>query len=942
LIKDFASLHNHSQFSIADSLAMPEEMIKTAKAKGLRSIAITDHGGNSCHADFFLFGKKHGVRTIFGVEAYVIDSLDEWRIAKERAKNKTNDEDDDGEGSDDDADRDTNSKVKSDAKSLYRKGHMVILASSLEGLANLNQLVYKSYKYGFYSKPRMDKKMLSEHSKGLIATSACMGGIIALKVWDMISGNGTFQDVVAQAQDFERIFGKGRFFLELQLNEADDQRVLNDWLVKVHDVTGIPLTVTTDSHYTKPEEWQAQEILYMLRKKVTLATRGPDWDFRVRQLYIKSPEEMWQSFLKFGGTLEPKVAIEAMENTLLIDSLVENFEPDTHQRLPSLPYEDPVMELMKRSIDGLKKLGLAHDEKYKARLLSELKVIKDKGFQNYFLMVQRIIEEAKKTMLVGEGRGSSCGSLACYCLGITDLDSIKYDLMFERFLDPNRSELPDIDVDFEDVNETKELLRKMYGEDNVACLSTYGTFQVKGLLKDLGRIYDVDHNEINLLNRKIEKELKVLYIDNDKSTLVITLDDIKRVSPTFNKLVSDRPEMMTHFPSLYGRIRQMGRHAAGTIVGDNLPAETALLRVKDTKKDSPTYGQYITQAAFTEGIVNKNVSSMGFCKIDVLSIATLKIIHFCLDLIAKNTGKTFAELRETIRSKNMDLNDQKVLKHVFHDGNFAGIFQFTNSGIRRLAKQVEPDTFVDVSAICSIYRPGPLSGGFDKLYAHNKHHPEDITYDHPLLEEILKPTRSCLIFQEQLMKICNVLGKMSWKDVNAVRKILLKKDKSKTPEFVKSERDRLTAIFLSGCEENGLEKSKADKLWKNLLGWGSYGFNKSLQANETINVFENEIVARKEIKDIKPGDLLFSRDEFSGKIFLEPVTALHDHGELELIEFTFDDGSVVRCTPNHKFRTTTGEMLPISEIMARDLEVASLADGVDVLSEMSERITKVV
>jgi len=814
MIKEFASLHNHTHFSTMDGLSLPEELILAAKNKGLRSIAVTDHGTCHSHADIFLFGKKHNVKAILGVEAYVIHDIDEWKLLK------------DSVGLDDTEERDSNSagddEAKKLSKQLYRKGHLVLLACNREGLANIYQLTYKAHKLGFYSKPRMDKKMLKEHATGVVATSACMGGVVSNKCWDLKNGRCEWKDVVNEAREYDDIFGRGRFFLELQFNESEGQTFINDCLIKIHQETGIPLTVTTDSHYVNEDQWKAQEFLYMLRSKKTLATRGDKWNFEVKQLYIKSPEEMWQTFEKFGKTVDTKIALEAFQNTLLIDSLVESFEPDTHRRLPSLPFEDPFMEMAKRAVKGLKGLGLADKDEYKQRLLRELKIIQEKGFSNYFLITQKIIEEAKKYMLVGEGRGSSAASLVCYCLGITDLDPIEHDLLFERFMDPSRTEEPDIDVDFEDTEATKDMLRKMFGEQNVACLSSYGTFQIKGLLKDIGRVYDLPVKLINDANKKIDKELKVLFHNQDKSTLVIKLEDVERVSATFNQLIKEYPVVGEQLKNLYGRNRQVSRHAAGVIIGDNLPAETALFVQKD-----PDTGKQIVQTSFTEGIVNKNVSSMGFTKFDILSITTLEVIHYALKQISERTGRPLPELREMIRSKNMNLNDPKIMKHVFSDGNFAGVFQFTEKGIRRFAKSVKPDTFVDISAIASIYRPGPLAGKFDKLYAHNKHHPEDVTYEHPMLEVLLKKTRGCIVFQEQLMQICNSLGKMSWKDVNAVRKVLLKKDKSKSEEFLKSENERLAGLFFKGCEENGYPKDKAEKLWKDLLAFGGYGFNKA-------------------------------------------------------------------------------------------------------------------
>lgn len=815
-LKEFTSLHNHSHFSVMDGISLPEEIVVAAKQKGLKSIAISDHGHAHAHADFYIAGKKHDVRTIFGVEMYVIHDLDEWKTLKEKvdldrkAKGKTE--------SEVGLELDEAAVGKQNSKLLRRKGHLVILACNRQGLSNLYQIIYQAHKRGFYGKPRADKKMLQAFSQGLVASSACMGGVISNKCWEMKRGEATWDDVVREAKDFDQIFGRGRFFLELQFNESESQRFINDCLVRIHRETGIPLSVTTDSHYVNPEDWEAQEILYMLRGNKTIATRGPDWNFEIKQLYVKGPDEMWDSFKKYGGEIDAQIAMEAFQNTVLIDGLVEDYEPDTHQRLPTLPVPNPFRDLGERAIAGLKSRGLDKDPLYVNRLMHELKIIKEKGIANYFLITRQIIQKAKEKMLVGAGRGSAASSLVCYMLGITDLDPLAHGLLFERFIDPSRVELPDIDVDFQDADEAKVMLREMFGEDNVACLSTYGTFQIKGLLKDLARVYDLDHNEVNRINKKIESELRVLYQNQDKSTIVIKLEDIERVSPTFNEFVEEHPEVGMHMKKLYGRNRHVGRHACGVIIGDNLPAETAVFSSKG-----------IVQASFTEGIVNKNISAMGFVKFDILSIATLKVIDHALRLIADRSGKPYRELRESIRPHNMDLDDQKVMKKIFWDGNFGGIFQFSEKGIRRLAMKIKPDSFEDISAIVSLYRPGPLGSGMHKLYADNKEKAKngELEYDHPVLKEIMGPTYGCLIYQEQLMQVCRLLGKMEMKDVQRVRKVLLKKDKSKSKEFLEKENEELKGKFVAGCKENGLIESKAEEWWKNLLFFGGYGFNVS-------------------------------------------------------------------------------------------------------------------
>lgn len=818
MIKEFTSIHNHSHFSVFDGISLPQEMLKAAKEKGLKSIALTDHGHAHGHADWYLHGKKLGVRTIFGVEAYVIDSLADWKKLKE-AKDE-HDEDATNTGA---------------FKSAGRKGHLVLLATNQAGLSNLYQLVYLAHKEGYYGKPRMDKEMLRQLAGGLVASSACMGGVVSNKIWQHNRGECTWEEVKQQALDFDSIFGRGRFYLELQLNESASQQLINTALMQIHDETGIPLSLTVDSHYVNPGDWATQEILYMLRSKKTLATRGDDWNFEIKQLYIKSPQEMWESYQKFGKHYIPeKTILEAAQNTILIDSTVEQFEPDTHTRLPAIKgVNEPFKELGYRCIEGLKKEGWHKDERYTKQLLYELKVIKDKGFANYFLLVQTMVKEAKKEMLVGPGRGSAAASLVCRTLGITDLNPIKLDLMFERFLDPERKELPDIDLDFEDPERVKQIMAGIYGEDNVASLSTYGTFQIKGLMKDLARAFDLDHNEVNKLNKKIEAELKVLYssegqgpdkVIKDKSMITVTLDDVERVSPTFNEFCKKYPEPAKYFKHLYGRNRHIGRHASAVIIGDNLPAETAIFKTRD--KDT---GELVTQTSFTEGIVNKNISAMGFVKFDMLGLATLRIIHHALELIAKKNGTSFQEEYEKISGDNLDLDDPKALEHVFVLGNFAGIFQFTGKGIRKVAKSIRPTSFKDVSAIAALYRPGPLGSGMHKLYAGNKkaYLAGELKFEHPILKEIMEPTYGCLVYQEQMLQMGAKLGKLSGPDVQRLRKLLLKKDKSKSDEWLLAEKKDLIAKFSKGAVENGYTEEGALDAWKMMEKFGGYGFNKA-------------------------------------------------------------------------------------------------------------------
>lgn len=618
--RDFSSLHNHSFFSFQDAISSPEELVVAAKEKGLRSIALTDHGVAHGVADFYLAGKKHGVRTVYGVESYAVGSLKEWQEARDRilAERKARRKGVDVDEQDVDVEAEAEQST-TERRVLKRRGHLVVLASSLEGLSNLYRLVHRSHRDGFYTKPRIDKAMLQGVSRGLLGTSACIGGVVANKLWEHECNECEWKDVVAEAMDYDAIFGHGRFFLELQFNEIPQQRRLNLALIALSRETGIPLTVGTDSHYVERDDWEVKDVLYMLRAGTSMKERGPDWQFadRARELFLKSGDESWESYERFDPTLPKEVVEEAFAGTLALDGLVEAYEPDTRQRLPTLPYPDVLKELGTRAIAGLKAKGLADDDRYRDRLLYELGMIRDKGLSPYFLIMEKITSRVRAEMLIGPGRGSAGGSLVCYLLGITNIDPIEHGLMFERFINVDRNEPPDVDLDFQDVDRVKEIMGELYGKDNVACISTYGTSQIKGVLKDVCRVFDVDHVEVNSTNAKIDKELQAIYKESGeaKSAIIIKLDDVYRLSPTFVKLMKAHPDVERHVKRIYGRVHHVGRHASGVVIGDDLPGETALFTSKG-----------VLQASYTDGVVSKNLSTMGMIKFDILGLATLSII----------------------------------------------------------------------------------------------------------------------------------------------------------------------------------------------------------------------------------------------------------------------------------------------------------------------------
>ena len=630
-MREISSLHSHSSFSLQDGVCTPEELVAAAKEKGLRSVALTDHGHLHGTARFYLAAKQAGIRGIFGMEGYIIDDLDEWKSMRDKLRVERAAKKGATDSEDNEFDLDTAARDKANRKVLYRKGHLVMLAQNRKGLANLYNLQYKAHKLGFFQKPRLDKKMLADHSEGIVVSTACMGGIASARISHFLRGECEWAEVVRSISSYAEIF-PGRFFLELQSNEAEFQRTVNEHLLRLHEETKLPLVVTMDSHYVNPDDWQAQQILHLLmthrgKQGLTLGNLPPDYKFDTRTLFVKSADQLWDSFRQRNPEVTEKILEAAFENTLFAESLVEDFEPDTRMRLPSLPYQDTFNELLMSSREGLKRRGLEGDDRYIERLGYELKVIRDKGLANYFLVVRNICDSARKEMLIGPGRGSAAGSLICYLTGITNIDPIEHKLMFERFINVDRVETPDIDLDFQDVDRVKDILRRDFGEDNVACLSTFGTSQIKGLLKDVCRVYDIDHNECNRVNAMIEREMKALYKEGEtRSAISIKLEDVYRLSPTFNAFIKQYPQIEYGVKALYGREHHVGRHASGVVIGDDLPSETSVFLSKG-----------VVQASYTDGIVNKSASAMGLVKFDILGLATLEVISEACRLIAQHS-----------------------------------------------------------------------------------------------------------------------------------------------------------------------------------------------------------------------------------------------------------------------------------------------------------------
>ncbi len=462
-------------------------------------------------------------------------------------------------------------------------------------------------------------------------------------------------------------------------------------------------------------------------------------------------------------------------------------------------------------------------------------------------------------------------------------------------------------MDFANPDDVKEMLAEEFGKDNMACLSSFHTFNAKGLLKDLGRVHDIDIGIMEGLTKKIDSEMFSLK-GPEGMPAEITLDMAINASQTLKGFLSENKEINRFFKSLYGKNRHVGRHAAGVVIGDNLPRETSIFTSKG-----------IVQTSFTEGIANKDLSAMGLVKFDLLGLKTLSVIDHAIKLISISTGKEYKDIYESLRPCNLNLNDMKVLKHVFWDGNYCGVFQYSERGIQQLAMQLKPTCFEDIATLGALYRPGPLSSGMDKLYVQGKHYPETVVYDHPILENILNKTYGTLVYQEQVMAISNKLGKLTLGEAEKLRKLISKKQKG---DGLKELED-MKIKFVSGCIENDYEENKANNLWDMMARFAGYGFNLCVINSQLVTIYDKDgnFLYNKKIKDVLSGEYVRSKDEDIDKDIFIPVKKNHSNGEQELFEFEFDNGEKVSCTMNHKFRTKCGKMFPIKTIMEMNLEV---------------------
>ncbi|MEK9768805.1 MAG: DNA polymerase III subunit alpha [Betaproteobacteria bacterium] len=851
----FVGLHAHSVFSVFDGLGYPQDHIDFAVENGMDALALTDHGNMNGLSYQVLHAKKlnkegKNFKPIFGIEGYFIDSVAKWKeekaeIDKNKKGRKVKEENSAVVIEDEEATKRQEKNV------LNRRAHLVLLAQNQTGLNNLFTLVSKSFDpENFYRYPRIDFEMLREHNEGIIVSSACMGGPLSKDYWNnREEGDEAVQRAMVQTiENFTAIFGD-RFYGELQWNAIPEQHEINKHIIMAAERTGIKLISTADSHYPRPELFKDRELYKQLG---WLGQSKPDYaestlpesrEELKYELYPKNGDQMWEAYKTYskqcGVDYDDNFIRETIERTYQIaHSRIESFYPDATVRLPDfvVPNGKSADETLRElCIEGLEQKGLASKTDYNERLQEELEVIQDRGFSKYFLTMKAVSDEAIKTQLVGAGRGSAAGSLVAYVLNITGIDPIEYNLLFSRFLRRDAVDYPDIDYDVADPMALKEILIDKWGKDVVVPISNYNTLQLRSLIKDISKFYGVDFSEVNKVTSVMIKEATPIAKKAHGITAGVyapTFEEVKEYSETLKLFLRKYPHIATHVDNLYGQVRSISRHAGGVVIADGLNKHMPLINSGG-----------VQQTPWSEGQNVRHLEPLGFIKFDILGLASLRMVEGAIShILRRHHGikePSFADIKkwydENLDPNALNLDDQKVYKNVFHRGKWAGVFQFTEKGAQGFCKKAKPESIIDISAITSIYRPGPLSAKVHNHYVKAKRNPMSVKYLHPLVEEVTKETYGFLIFQEQIALLAHKLGKnLTLDEGNMLRKLLTKKGTGKGNE----KKMAIHKKFIDGCLEKGIKESDAQTLWQTFEYFSGYGFNKSHAVSYSILSFQ--------------------------------------------------------------------------------------------------------
>jgi DNA polymerase III subunit alpha len=841
----FVGLHAHSVAgSIFDALGYPQEHMDFAYENGMDALALTDHGNANGLAHQVLHAKKmhaegKSFKPIYGCEAYFIPSIANWKEEYEKSKleKKSRKKKEDVQSGTTVENEESKKKIKS---ILNRRRHLILLAQNQEGLKNIFKMISTSYDGDhFYRYPRVDYAMLKRHSEGVIAASACLGGIYAGNYWEnREDGADAVLDAMrTTTQKMQSIFGD-KWYGELQWNNVPEQHDLNQYIIQMHHEFGIPLLSTADSHYPNSEAWKDRELYKRLG---WLGKGSPEWlsmelPIEVEEigyeLYPKNGDEMWESYKKYskesGVEYDDDLVMKSItESYHIAHDRIESFFPDNTVRLPDFVVPDGLTAtdaLAKLCMEGARILGFGDNQEYIDRLDREIEVIDSRGFSKYFLTMKAIADRATKNQLVGAGRGSAAGALVSYALGITQVDPIKYGLQFERFLTKGGSGYPDIDYDVSSPMSLKEELINEWGDDTVVPITNWNTLQLRSLIKDISKFYEVPFTEVNNVTGKMLFEATPLAKKKHGITAgvyVPTFEEVMEFSDTLKKFLVKYPRIKTHVEALYGQVRSASRHAGGVVIGENLDEWMPMINSGGVR-----------QTPWSEGQNVRHLEPMGFIKFDILGLASLRMIEGAVrHILQRHEGienPTFEDVRafydSRLHPEVIDLDDKQVWDNIFHDGKWVGIFQFTENGAQSFCKRATPNNIIELAAITSIYRPGPLGAGVDKKFIAAKNAPDEVEYVNDIVREVTEETFGFLIFQEQIAMLAHRLGKdLSLDEGNKLRKLLTKKGTGEVQE----QKDKIYSKFLDGCLEKGLEKWQAKELWDTFEYFSGYGFNKS-------------------------------------------------------------------------------------------------------------------